>query len=242
MNIVPKPGVSTQTRAMNRNILTKSWRFKQTHTQKSNNYRLSRNSDNNMKYVYDSSDIIRYRKERTINNNIHRIERNGGNSYDPDHVLTLTDSIPNNKFQTYKNGEIYHMLGKLQGSWDMINDIPISSGTNNDDTTLFHIHIMNESFSGSFKSSNSNNSTYFKITTDDIRFSNNYKIECMNIYKKNKLMFTNGYINPSIGDIFIVDINSKGNLALLKITDIDQYHSGGNSLNKGMMTFSYWKD
>ena len=81
-SVIPNPGVSSSFRSRTRKILKTSWRPDPTSDQykpyiltkirqplDSNNFRLSRNADNNNKFVYDASDLIRYRKERAINKN-----------------------------------------------------------------------------------------------------------------------------------------------------------------------------
>lgn len=147
-------------------------------------------------------------------------------------------SDPSTPFTATETGEVYHILGTQIGSWSLTSDAAISSSGGNESNA----HIINTdaagSFSGKFKVGDSLFTTTFVKASTSFDYAN-ATVESADATFTAGTATTFTAAAPSVGDVFIYDIN--GDFIVVKITTIDPNADCNGCNNPGKMEFEYKK-
>lgn len=163
--------------------------------------------------------------------------------------LTSTRTFKINVFTTFSSldtGRIYHIAGRLEGSYDLVNDMRVSAagGANELNADIINTDAANATFTGSFKVGDQ------RASTSLVRVpAGNYDFEQGSIQAAEAIYDAGSPVssitNPAEGDIVIYSLGLAGDLAVVRIMEIDPTNDDCSATqtcnNKGRMTFEYKK-
>lgn len=142
-------------------------------------------------------------------------------------------------FATTKTGQIYHISGTSLGSYDLTNDVGISSA-NASTSDITNTDAAGAAFTGSFKVGSANLLTNIvKVPAGGYDYDNASKQEAMDVYAAGTPI--RSVTNPKKDDMYIFNLTN-GNYVVVKITDVLPTDNTCNCTNKGKMEFEYKKD
>ncbi len=136
-------------------------------------------------------------------------------------------------------GQFFHMAGATgcTGAYDLVNNLPVSSLSSDDNKDMENTDAAGATFTGSFEAQN--DTRFVKSNSTDYATASESVITAA--YDAGTPSAT--VTNPAVNDVFIAKLRGDDDYAIIKITALspnDETCSPGTT-NKGKITFKYKK-